>query len=334
MKAATASDHTIVQEITIKASAERIFKALTHPDELLKWWGAEGKFQAVQVECDLRPGGRWMMHVRSGTGNTSIVSGTYREIEPPRLLVFTWLREDEDGPETLVRWDLEESNGVTKARVSHSGLTSETLRARNNGWPMIVELLQAHVQSQPTTESKPQADFRLPTATKWDAPRAVADGGGGTIIATVQVAAPPERVFHALTTDEVERWWGHPDFYRMKDWSADLRVGGPWSVKVHFAGGGTNGAGGEFAEIDEPRKIVMTRRFENHPLLGGRETTITYRLEPIATGTRVTVRDEGFVGRSEAAYGNAEQWERVLGWLKFYIASTVTKEESLSHGNS
>ncbi len=63
----------------------------------------------------------------------------------------------------------------------------------------------------------------------------------------------------------------------------------------------------------------MTRKFEKHPLQGTRETTITYRLDPIATGTRVTVRDEGFVGRSEAAYGNAEHWERVLGWLDTYL---------------
>jgi uncharacterized protein YndB with AHSA1/START domain len=162
-------------------------------------------------------------------------------------------------------------------------------------------------------------DFRLPTASKWSAPRAVADGGGGTIIATAEIAAPPERVFQALTTNEVERWWGHPDFYRQMNWKADLRLRGQWSVTVRFADGSTNSGSGEFAEIDAPRKLIMTRKFDKHPLLGTRETTITYRLDPIATGTRLTVRDEGFVGRSEAAYGNAEHWERVLGWLADYL---------------
>jgi hypothetical protein len=63
----------------------------------------------------------------------------------------------------------------------------------------------------------------------------------------------------------------------------------------------------------------MTRRFDKHPLLGTRETTITYRFDAIPSGTRVTVRDEGFIGRAEAAYGNAEHWERVLGWLAAYL---------------
>jgi hypothetical protein len=37
MNPTDASD-TIVQEITIKAPVERIFEALTNPDQRLKWW--------------------------------------------------------------------------------------------------------------------------------------------------------------------------------------------------------------------------------------------------------------------------------------------------------
>ena len=33
---------TIVKEITIKGSAERIFEALTNPDQRMKWWGRRG----------------------------------------------------------------------------------------------------------------------------------------------------------------------------------------------------------------------------------------------------------------------------------------------------
>ena len=76
-----------------------------------------------------------------------------------------------------------------------------------------------------TTELITKADFRFPVDAKWRAPRAVADVGGGIIIATAQVSALPEHVFHALTTDEVERWRGDSDFYRMcaPDW-ADTQI--------------------------------------------------------------------------------------------------------------
>lgn len=174
------------------------------------------------------------------------------------------------------------------------------------------------MESQSTGDG---ADFRNASDARWNLPRAVADGVGGMIIATVELPAEPDRVFRALVTDEMERWWGAPEFYRQSGWSADLSPCGAWSVTTELKGGRFNRGWGEFVELDRPRKIVMTRNFEAHPLQGGRETTITYRLEPSAVGTRLTVREEGYAGRPAAAYGNAEHWERVLGWLKAYLAA-------------
>jgi hypothetical protein len=52
--------------------------------------------------------------------------------------------------------------------------------------------------------------------------------------------------------------------------------------------------------------------------LGERETTLTCRLEPSPHGTLMTVVEEGCIGRSEAACGNAENGEKVLSWLDRY----------------
>lgn len=164
-----------------------------------------------------------------------------------------------------------------------------------------------------------------PTAAKWQAPKAVADGGGGTIIAVADVLATPERVFDLFTTKEVERWWRDPGHSHWEDWKADLRVQGQWSVTVYLNDGGSNAGWGEFVEIEAPHKLVMTRVFKQHPLQGKRETTITYRFTPIENGTHVTVREEGYVGRSDAAYANAERWVLVLGWLAAYVESDKSK---------
>ena len=164
-----------------------------------------------------------------------------------------------------------------------------------------------------------------PTPAKWRVPKAVADGGGGTIIAVADVAAAPERVFDLFTTKEVERWWQDSGHSHWEDWKADLHVQGEWSVTVRLSDGSTNAGWGEFVEITAPHKLVMTRVFKQHPLQGKRETTITYRFESIENGTRVTMREEGYVGRSEAAYANAERWELVLGWLAAYVESGKSK---------
>ena len=100
-----------------------------------------------------------------------------------------------------------------------------------------------------------------------------------------------------------------------------MHVLGRWSVTAELNDGKQVQEWGEFCEVDFPYKIVMTRRFGGHSLLGERETTLTYPLEPSPHGTLVTVREEGFIGRSEAAYGNAENWEKVLGWPDGYLSS-------------
>ena len=150
-------DDRIVQEIVIRAPAERIFAALTRPEELLKWWAAEGKFKVVNAECNLQPGGKWLMRV-AGCGPeenpAATVYGEYRTVDPPHSLTYTWSREDEAYPESLVRWDLEERDGYTTVRVTHSGLITESLRSRNAGWPLITTLLKRHFENPTELEGR------------------------------------------------------------------------------------------------------------------------------------------------------------------------------------
>jgi uncharacterized protein YndB with AHSA1/START domain len=143
----TSVTDTIVQEIMIEGSAERIFEALTNPHERMKWWGAEGRFQVTHFASDLRPGGKWTMRGNGMGGKPFTVVGEYREIDRPRLLVFTWLPDwYENATETLVRWSLEENAGITTVRLTHSGLVSEDSRTSHRGWPQILGWLKTYVE--------------------------------------------------------------------------------------------------------------------------------------------------------------------------------------------
>lgn len=149
-------------------------------------------------------------------------------------------------------------------------------------------------------------------------PRAVADVSRGLILASVDIAAPVERVFRAITSDEITKWWGSPGQYRVTEYTADVRPGGKWRSSGVGADGHTFSVEGEFREIDPPRLVVHTWVA---PWDGDNETVVTYRLEPIEGGTRVTVRHEGFSGRAESCRGHGEGWERVLGWLGTHFAT-------------
>ncbi|QND67844.1 SRPBCC domain-containing protein [Mesorhizobium loti] len=145
---------------------------------------------------------------------------------------------------------------------------------------------------------------------------------GETIMASAEIEAPAERIFRALVSKEIEQWWGSAGTYRMVDWSADLRVGGRWTVVVRTANGRHLPSSGEFLEIEAPRRLVQTRAYAwDHPTLGRRQTTVAWLLQPIATGTRLTICHGGFAGLSEAATEHAEGWGRVLGWLQAYLSA-------------
>lgn len=77
------------------------------------------------------------------------MAGEYREIERPRLLVFTWLPDwQEEALESLVRVDLEEKRGMTTVRLTHAGLTSENSRASHRGWPQILTWPKAYAEGK------------------------------------------------------------------------------------------------------------------------------------------------------------------------------------------
>jgi uncharacterized protein YndB with AHSA1/START domain len=134
--------------------------------------------------------------------------------------------------------------------------------------------------------------------------RAVADMSEGLILATVEIARPPERVFQALASTETASWWQRPGVFTTESWQGDLRPGGTWRAT------GTGKAGpfvleGEFLEVDPPRRLVHSWKLVGTP---GAPTTVSYQLEEIEGGTRLTLRHWGF-GAPMATEANLAGWE-------------------------
>lgn len=158
---------------------------------------------------------------------------------------------------------------------------------------------------------------------KSSAARAVADLEAGKIVATIEIRATPERVFRSLTTpEELVRWWGAEGVYRTTEWTADMRVGGKWRAGGKGADGQPFSVEGIVLEIDPPRKLVQTWKADWD---GGKETKVTYSLDPIAEGTRVTVAHEGFAGRPQSCRDHEQGWERVLEWLSSHLSRATPK---------
>jgi uncharacterized protein YndB with AHSA1/START domain len=151
--------------------------------------------------------------------------------------------------------------------------------------------------------------------------QAIADVPNGLVLLSVEIAAAPERIFKALTdSEDVLRWWGGPGGFRATLWESDTRVGGKWRAAGEAPDGKTHQMHGEYTVVEPPHKLVLTW----NPSWDEPHTTqVTYTLEAIDGGTRVTLRHEGFAGREAACRNHTTGWTRVLGLLEADLRSTV-----------
>jgi uncharacterized protein YndB with AHSA1/START domain len=114
----TPSEQEIRMTRLFNAPRRLVFDAMTKPEHVKEWWGRLGEGYAVPVcEIDLRPGGRWRFVNRHPKGEAAF-HGEYREIDPPRRLVFTEIFEQYPDSVSVVETDFADEGGRTRLTVT------------------------------------------------------------------------------------------------------------------------------------------------------------------------------------------------------------------------
>jgi uncharacterized protein YndB with AHSA1/START domain len=145
----------IVSEIHIAAQPGRVFQALVDREQVVQWWGQRGVYRCTQFDADLRTGGRWRSAGVGPDGGSFEATGEYLEIDPPRLLVYTWMASWTGDVKTKVRWELEPTKQGTLVRIRHSGLAAHPEMANSyRGWPRMLGWLQAFLERGETVDSR------------------------------------------------------------------------------------------------------------------------------------------------------------------------------------
>lgn len=133
------SGRTLEKEVFIKASPERIFRALTEPAELERWF-------VQKAEIDLRPGGA----IRLEWAPDAVETGTILALEPAHRLSFSW-QALEPSP-TTITFELIAENGGTRLRLTHTGIGQgedwdRYYNAVNPGWNAHLTNLTAWLET-------------------------------------------------------------------------------------------------------------------------------------------------------------------------------------------
>ena len=136
----------------ITADAETVFRAWTDPEQVKVWSCPEGAI-VDDVQIDLRVGGKYRIRMKGEEGAWTAV-GTYREVEPPRRLVYTWDWEEKDhkmsqhdrlsgGGETLVTVEFKDLEGSTEVVLTHELFpSSEAKDGHETGWASCLSNLE------------------------------------------------------------------------------------------------------------------------------------------------------------------------------------------------
>jgi len=96
---------------TFDAPAELVFKALTTPELVKRWWGFDSSVWNV-CEIDLRVGGAWRYVIVDDDMEVGF-HGEYREIDAPHRIVSTEVFEGFPDAGSVNTVTLDEVDGVT-----------------------------------------------------------------------------------------------------------------------------------------------------------------------------------------------------------------------------
>jgi uncharacterized protein YndB with AHSA1/START domain len=133
------------RELVIRAPRERVWTALTRPEELLRW------FPTQRAEIDLRPGGSVLFEWEEDTAEAVV-----DVVEPPGRFVFRWRPMGLDRPYTTVSFTLEAiSDGIgTRVVLVESGFASlpdqirqQSQAGNDEGWAEELDELKEYLEA-------------------------------------------------------------------------------------------------------------------------------------------------------------------------------------------
>ena len=131
----------------LSTSVEKVFTAFADAALVAQWLRPSPDVRLTVLEHDFRPGGAYRFAYDVPDGRRMIVGGTYRVIERPTRIVFSWLIDPPDehaGIDSEVTVTLAPSGDSTELTIVHAKFGRADADARHaEGWRGALALLEA-----------------------------------------------------------------------------------------------------------------------------------------------------------------------------------------------
>jgi uncharacterized protein YndB with AHSA1/START domain len=143
----TPDNDVVTLDIFIAAPRERIFQAITDPEQAAQWWGRKDQYYFNHFDMDVRVGGKWSTTGTSPKNGDLAVHGEFLEVDPPRRLAYSWSSSWMPAV-TKVLWELDSQDTGTLVRLTHSGFAGDSnqTQGHSHGWSLLLTWLQAFAE--------------------------------------------------------------------------------------------------------------------------------------------------------------------------------------------
>ena len=138
------ADTSLRLEKVLPMPPERLFAAFVDAEQLPQWFGPVG-FTALALRFDAVEGGNYRLAMQPPEGDAFHIRGTFRTVEAPRHLAFTFVYEepDPDDQETLVTVTFEPAEQGTRVVVEQRPFkTAARCALHRDGWTDSLERLE------------------------------------------------------------------------------------------------------------------------------------------------------------------------------------------------
>ena len=296
--------HDILHLLRIHAAPERVYQALTTAEGIHNWWTRE-------AELDSRIGGAGEFRFYEGKGITRV---RVDELEPSRRVGWTTISANAPGgwDGTRISFDLQAEGDDTVLSFAHRGFreAGEGFALVNTGWAYYLVSLQHYLESG---RGWPQQEKNFAH---------VFNGGDrrtADILLSLDIAATPERLYEALTTEEGLAGWWTPET------KAEPRLGA-----VNEFGFGALARLAFRVDALEPGRRVAWSAIEVPP--DWRGTRITFDITPAEKSVKLRFSQTGFAYPYEHFGMFSYLWAQYMRSLKL-LAETGTGEPFGSPGS-
>ena len=280
------TDLTVERSVWIDASPERVWQAVTEPDQLAQWFLPS----ALGAQMKRNPDGTLLVSL----GFMDVPVAVLEDIDPPRSVTSRSLPDRQVA--TIYR--LAEENGGTRVTITMTGLDSLSPATRRQrldpsgaAWEKVLANLNAFIAGQ-----------EIPHPEGWIAALfgyRLEDAGKPSVERSIWLAAPRERVWQAITDPhEIQQWFSPGTPWRL----SAAEVGGKLAVVDAETGADTSVQ--VIEKLDPPRQLVL----RVVPESAETAYVTTWTLDDEANGTRLTLTYAGYeADAADVRHNNMEQ---------------------------